>query len=356
MIVWASGSPAAAVALLPAASDRCRRRSCSRSRTAPTGAACARSGASRRRARALPRRRRAQRRPRSGAASPTGASTPRSSSMPTPSATSRPGRPGARRSARPTFVARGLDVRRTPPRSTPTSSSRPSPTPRRRAPSPTPTAASSACAPAIPHPGHVRPMWQVLVELSALLGDETGIDSAPEALDAIASEVPFYAGITHEEIGGTRRALAGARGGRRDFPQPRVPRRSPARRPSRVCRHRCRLNLRRPARGGRRCDPTGHLPRPVGGGGRRTTARRCGSLPRRRPSSWRPRTPTASASAAATRSTCAQTARACGPGSRSASGSSPAPAFLIEGLGDGNANALVPGEIGRDRRRPEATA
>jgi NADH-quinone oxidoreductase subunit G len=46
-------------------------------------------------------------------------------------------------------------------------------------------------------------MWQVLAELSALLGDETGIDSAPEALAAIASEVPFYAGITPEEIGGT---------------------------------------------------------------------------------------------------------------------------------------------------------
>ena len=45
-------------------------------------------------------------------------------------------------------------------------------------------------------------MWEVLAELSALLGDETGIDSAPEALAAIASEVPFYAGITPEEIGG----------------------------------------------------------------------------------------------------------------------------------------------------------
>ncbi len=56
--------------------------------------------------------------------------------------------------------------------------------------------------PGVPHPGQVRPTWQVLVELSALLGDETGIDSAPEALDAIASEVSFYAGITHEEIGG----------------------------------------------------------------------------------------------------------------------------------------------------------
>jgi NADH-quinone oxidoreductase subunit G len=56
--------------------------------------------------------------------------------------------------------------------------------------------------PGVPRPGGVRPIWQVLVELSALLGDETGIDSAPEALAAIASEVPFYAGITHEEIGG----------------------------------------------------------------------------------------------------------------------------------------------------------
>ena len=57
--------------------------------------------------------------------------------------------------------------------------------------------------PGVPHPGNARPIWQVLAELSALLGDETGIDSAPEALAAIASEVPFYAGITPEEIGGS---------------------------------------------------------------------------------------------------------------------------------------------------------
>jgi NADH-quinone oxidoreductase subunit G len=56
--------------------------------------------------------------------------------------------------------------------------------------------------PGVPHPGRVRPTWEVLVELSALLGEETGIDSAPEALAAIADEVPFYAGISHEEIGG----------------------------------------------------------------------------------------------------------------------------------------------------------
>jgi NADH-quinone oxidoreductase subunit G len=57
--------------------------------------------------------------------------------------------------------------------------------------------------PAVPRPGEVRPMWQVLAELAARLGHETGIDSAPEALAAIADGVPFYAGITHEEIGGT---------------------------------------------------------------------------------------------------------------------------------------------------------
>ena len=56
--------------------------------------------------------------------------------------------------------------------------------------------------PAVPRPGQVRPIWQALVELAARLGAETGIDSAPEALAAIAAEVPFYAGLTAEEIGG----------------------------------------------------------------------------------------------------------------------------------------------------------
>jgi NADH-quinone oxidoreductase subunit G len=57
--------------------------------------------------------------------------------------------------------------------------------------------------PGTPSPGSVRPMWEVLAELSARLGDETEIESAPDALTTIASEVPFYAEITHEEIGGT---------------------------------------------------------------------------------------------------------------------------------------------------------
>jgi NADH-quinone oxidoreductase subunit G len=56
--------------------------------------------------------------------------------------------------------------------------------------------------PNVPNPGAARPTWEVFVELSAMLGEETGIDSAPEAVAAIASEVPFYEGITEEEIGG----------------------------------------------------------------------------------------------------------------------------------------------------------
>jgi NADH-quinone oxidoreductase subunit G len=57
--------------------------------------------------------------------------------------------------------------------------------------------------PAVPRPDQVRPIWQVLAELAAALGHETDIDSVPEALAAIAAEVPFYADLTPEEIGGT---------------------------------------------------------------------------------------------------------------------------------------------------------
>jgi NADH-quinone oxidoreductase subunit G len=56
--------------------------------------------------------------------------------------------------------------------------------------------------PSVPHPDRVRPIWLVLSDLAAALGHETGIDSAEEALEAIAAEVPFYAGITEDEIGG----------------------------------------------------------------------------------------------------------------------------------------------------------
>jgi NADH-quinone oxidoreductase subunit G len=57
--------------------------------------------------------------------------------------------------------------------------------------------------PNIPHPGQIRPGWQLLVELAAALDHETGLDSAPEVFEVLAAEVPFYAGLTYEEIGGT---------------------------------------------------------------------------------------------------------------------------------------------------------
>jgi NADH-quinone oxidoreductase subunit G len=56
--------------------------------------------------------------------------------------------------------------------------------------------------PSAKRPGDIRPAWLVLAELSAALGHETGVNSGPEALHAVAAAVPFYAGLTDEEIGG----------------------------------------------------------------------------------------------------------------------------------------------------------
>ncbi len=56
--------------------------------------------------------------------------------------------------------------------------------------------------PSVPHPGDTRHGWQWLAELAFRLGHETGIDSSSEALEGLAADVPFYAGLTHEEIGG----------------------------------------------------------------------------------------------------------------------------------------------------------
>ena len=88
--------------------------------------------------------------------------------------------------------------------STRPSSSPPSPTPRRRARSRTPTGASSACAPAIGHPGararrvagHRRPRPRALGHRRA--------DRSPPAWPSRSSRrgLPFYAGLTLDEIGG----------------------------------------------------------------------------------------------------------------------------------------------------------
>jgi NADH-quinone oxidoreductase subunit G len=56
--------------------------------------------------------------------------------------------------------------------------------------------------PAVPRPDEVRPVWQALAAISDALGDDTGIGSATDVLTALSAEVPFYAGITTEEIGG----------------------------------------------------------------------------------------------------------------------------------------------------------
>ncbi len=76
--------------------------------------------------------------------------------------------------------------------------------------------------PSVPHPGHARPGWQVLAELAALLGDETEIDSASEALEALAAEASFYAGLTLDEIGG-RGVRWQDREAARAFPEPGAP-------------------------------------------------------------------------------------------------------------------------------------
>jgi NADH-quinone oxidoreductase subunit G len=57
--------------------------------------------------------------------------------------------------------------------------------------------------PNIPHAGEIRPGWRILIELAAALDHDTGLDSAPEVFEALAAEVPFYRGLTYEEIGGT---------------------------------------------------------------------------------------------------------------------------------------------------------
>ena len=56
--------------------------------------------------------------------------------------------------------------------------------------------------PNVMDPGEVRPGWEMLCELAAALGHETGLDSVPDVLAAIAAEAPIYGGITEEEIGG----------------------------------------------------------------------------------------------------------------------------------------------------------
>jgi NADH-quinone oxidoreductase subunit G len=56
--------------------------------------------------------------------------------------------------------------------------------------------------PSASRPGDIRPNWQVLSDLSAALGHDTGINSQPTAFSALAQSVPFYSDIDDAQIGG----------------------------------------------------------------------------------------------------------------------------------------------------------
>ena len=55
---------------------------------------------------------------------------------------------------------------------------------------------------AVAHPAMVRPEWQLIAELCSLLGLELELHSPEAASRALFDAVPFYAGISLEEIGG----------------------------------------------------------------------------------------------------------------------------------------------------------
>ncbi|HEY8865443.1 MAG TPA: NADH-quinone oxidoreductase subunit NuoG [Solirubrobacteraceae bacterium] len=56
--------------------------------------------------------------------------------------------------------------------------------------------------PAIGRPGEVRAGWQVLAELAERLGSPLGVLTGPMVTQQLAAAVPFYAGLTLNEIGG----------------------------------------------------------------------------------------------------------------------------------------------------------
>jgi NADH-quinone oxidoreductase subunit G len=55
--------------------------------------------------------------------------------------------------------------------------------------------------PVVGRQGQTRAGWLVLADLAAQLGLDLGVNSGPEATEQLAQAVPFYAGLTLEEIG-----------------------------------------------------------------------------------------------------------------------------------------------------------
>jgi NADH-quinone oxidoreductase subunit G len=56
--------------------------------------------------------------------------------------------------------------------------------------------------PAIGHPGSTRSEWSVIAEVSRRLGHDLGVLTGPMVTAQVAKAVPFYAGLTLDEIGG----------------------------------------------------------------------------------------------------------------------------------------------------------
>ncbi|MGZ4295793.1 MAG: molybdopterin dinucleotide binding domain-containing protein [Solirubrobacteraceae bacterium] len=55
---------------------------------------------------------------------------------------------------------------------------------------------------AIAHPGEVRAGWRVLSDIAAGCGLDFGLEHPGDAFDLLAAAVPFYDGLSLEEIGG----------------------------------------------------------------------------------------------------------------------------------------------------------
>ena len=195
---------------------------------------------------------------------------------------------------------------------TPTSSSPPSPTPRRRAPSPTPTAASSACAPNVPHPGERPPR---LAGPGRALGRPRPRNrprlASPRSSRRSPPRSPFYAGITHEEIGGRGVRWQDRAGVERvaGVPPPELHQTSPGPQPSTEATPHLAGDA---ARRGDSAPPTAngvnarHLPRPLGRRGHRAQPGAAVPGPQPDARARARRTPSGWASPTATRSTCAR--------------------------------------------------
>jgi NADH-quinone oxidoreductase subunit G len=54
----------------------------------------------------------------------------------------------------------------------------------------------------VPLPEGIRPAWWFLAAVAAELGDDIGVETPAEIFEQLTAQVPFYEGLTYEEIGG----------------------------------------------------------------------------------------------------------------------------------------------------------